>query len=202
MRSGVTVKGQRRRPVAMPTAPRSIAPYVLRFCRDVAGEGASPRFVDVRLAEGAVRGDCVGNVAKQVARHGGEALVGWAVWEWPHVFIEAELHVIWRAPDGAELDVSPPGAALARTLFLPDAARSFDGGMVDNRRKPLCRDPDVKRFLQLAARMTRYRFEAEANDGRLKGERAQAFLGEKAQYERVGKLLQSRYGVYARGWHD
>ncbi|WP_157650159.1 hypothetical protein [Burkholderia ubonensis] len=89
-----------------------------------------------------------------MAIHGGEQLNGWAIWEVPGVFIEAEFHAIWRDAAGELHDLTPrpqwPGSSIT---FLPDPKRIYRGRQIDNIRKALVKDSDVTRFLFLNRRM-------------------------------------------------
>jgi hypothetical protein len=60
-----------------------------------------------------------------VARDGGEILYGWAIWEWPRVFIEAEHHAVW-SKGGCLTDVTPQVPPADTILFLPDTERAYD----------------------------------------------------------------------------
>lgn len=92
-------------------------------------------------------------MAEHVAEHGGESVVGWAIWEVPGVYIEAEFHSVWRASDGALHDLTPRPTPLDSILFLPDPSRQYRGRQVDNVRQPLVEDRDVFRYLYLGKRI-------------------------------------------------
>jgi len=51
--------------------------------------------------------DCFPIVAEQVAAEGGQQVFGWALWELPGVFIEAEFHSVWQSPAGELVDIVP-----------------------------------------------------------------------------------------------
>jgi hypothetical protein len=82
--------------------------------------------------------------------HGGKQHLGWAIWEWPKVLIEAEFHCIWESPGGELLDITPKDSPLDKILFLPDPKRKYGGVQVDNIRKALARDKNIERFISLA----------------------------------------------------
>jgi hypothetical protein len=103
--------------------PVQITPDILSLCRDI--NGASPLFVQVKPHKGAKYGECFFNVANAIHNSGGEIMNGWAIWEWPRVFVEAEHHAIWKL--GNEyIDVTPHIPETGRALFLPDQNAEFD----------------------------------------------------------------------------
>ncbi len=77
---------------------------------------------------------------------------GWAIWEVPGVFIEAEFHAVWRNGAGELIDLTPRAIATERITFLPDPNRKYLGRQVDNVRKALVNDIDVTRYLRGASR--------------------------------------------------
>ncbi len=174
--------------------PKLVKPYVRRFCEAIVRD-AQPQFIRTRPMPGAAIHDCFVTVAQQVERHGGDQQIGWAIWEWPRVFIEAEFHCVWRSPEGSLVDVSARPIHVPRVLFLPDPARAYEGRQVDNIRKPLDRDPRIKRFLDLAHLMF-----VEVNRGELADyhgqiEATQQMLRYQREQAALYLLLQRRYGV-------
>ena len=129
--------------------PKIIKPYVLKFCSSVVPD-ATPVYVTCRPLPDAPVNDCFPIVDRQVASAGGESVIGWAVWEWPKVFIEAEFHAVWKQPDGSLLDIAPKVMPIPRILFIPDPQRVYRGRQVANVRRPLCNDKAVKRFCELS----------------------------------------------------
>lgn len=104
-------------------SPVAISDAIRKLCRDLAF--ALPQYVPVRPEADAVHGECFSNVQAKVARDRGVLLYGWTIWEWPHVFIEAEHHAVWQ--NGTELiDITPTIDGEDRILFLPDPARVYD----------------------------------------------------------------------------
>lgn len=144
--------------------PKLIKPYVETFVRQVVGgNGASPFCVSCAPLQGGPQNECFALVEAHVARHGGSAILGWAIWERPKVFIEAEFHTIWRTPDGRHIDIAPRGLPIPRILFAHDSRRKHNGMQVDNVRKALTKDKDVERFLYLRSEYFRL-----LNEGDLK----------------------------------
>jgi len=88
-------------------------------------------------------------------RDGGSIQYGWLLWEWPHVYIEAEFHSVWRDADGVlhEVTSSPEGAV--EILFLPDDSRRYEGKHIDNVRLAIRDDLLVHNYIRLAELRTR-----------------------------------------------
>jgi len=175
--------------------PKLIKPYVISFCRGVVADPKSV-YVPLRPLDGVAANSCFEIVPDYVAKHGGERVIGWSIWEWPRVFIEAEFHAVWRQPNGTLLDITPKVFPMPRILFLPDPVRTYKGRQVNNIRKPLDRDPAIKRFCELYTLIYR-----ELNKGELAyyhGPMVASPLVQryKAEKEEIGILLTQRYGIY------
>jgi len=126
----------------------AVEPHVREFCTSIA-MGAEAVRVPCRPLTDAPLNECFSILPEHVASHGGSQVIGWAVWERPGVFIEAEFHAVWCSPDGELMDIVPRARLFDEILFLPDAARPYTGRQVDNMRRALVSDNDVKRFLFL-----------------------------------------------------
>lgn len=130
--------------------PKIIKPYVTSFARNVTG------MVDVHLTYIACTplnrlsdSDCFPFVESHIAEHGGERVIGWVIWERPKVFMEAEFHAVWKAPDGSLHDIVPRRLPIPRILFLCDPRRHYKGVQVNNVRKALTNDKNVKEFIRV-----------------------------------------------------
>lgn len=129
--------------------PKLIKPYVISFARQVVSDCAPPFYIPCVPLHGSQQNECFSLVERQVKLKGGNAVLGWTIWERPKVFIEAEFHAVWRAPDGGFHDLAPRRLPIPRTLFVLDHRRKFNGTQVDNVRKALATDRDVKQYLNL-----------------------------------------------------
>lgn len=117
-------------------APKTIHSEVSKFAEEV-GTGTSPSFVLLKPEKVYIVSDCFGNVKKHVAKFGGAIRHGWAIWEIPKIFLEAEFHAIWESPLGELIDVTPRDDGEVRVLFLPDPTKVYEGRSINNIRKPL-----------------------------------------------------------------
>lgn len=135
------------------------APHVQAFCREI-NRHAKPVRVPITPTADAAPLDCFHNVRRKVARENGEMVYGWAIWEWPGFFIEAEHHAIHLGADGQTLTDPTPSQTGDETerLFLPDPNANYDfdneGQRRDNRRKALMSDPLLKAFFEVSEAIT------------------------------------------------
>ncbi|WP_157956920.1 zinc chelation protein SecC [Salinicola aestuarinus] len=123
-------------------------PYVRRFCESVVPRARPERVKHQPLVD-AEAAECFRVVEAHVAANGGEAVIGWAIWEWRKVMIEAEFHAVWRDPNGKLLDLTPQGFKPPRILFVPDPQRQYEGVQVNNIRRPLREDERITRYIDL-----------------------------------------------------
>jgi hypothetical protein len=167
--------------------------YVVSFCRYVC-PGSKPIYVPVDALPNKPINECFSIVPEHIASHGGEQKLGWSIWHWPKVFIEAEFHCIWKRPDGVLVDITPNLLPFDQILFLPDPHRHYEGRQIDNIRKPISNDLLVKQFIALAEE--RYR---EMNKGDLANQHGHvavsARIGE-IDYEmtKIGLTLTQKFG--------
>ena len=62
---------------------------------------------EIIAAKGEQLLECYDTVENYVATHGGERILGWCFFDWPRVLLMAELHAVWKRPDGSFLDIAP-----------------------------------------------------------------------------------------------
>lgn len=130
-----------------PISPRNLTQDLAVLCGQLVPGGVPvtlPRLAPLHERPA----DCFETVERQVCAHGGSACYGWALWEWPRLFLEAEFHAVWRDSDETLHDIAPRAGDSRTLLFLPDPARVFDGRRVKSVRKPISRDPAVAGFLR------------------------------------------------------
>lgn len=105
--------------------PSALSPEILDLCNEIA-KGVEPEFIVHKPDPDAVVRECFNNVVERVRRVGGDLVYGWAIWEWPSVFIEAEHHAVWRSPNGILMDITPHEYPTGGVLFLPDPLATYD----------------------------------------------------------------------------
>jgi hypothetical protein len=128
--------------------PSLLNSYVKTFCRELVPNN-KPLYVPVDSLPNKPLNECFLIVPDHVASSGGTQLIGWQIREWKKVLIEAELHAVWQRPDRVLIDITPKDVPTHRILFVPDPSRQYTGVVVDNIRKPLRKDPRIKRFCDL-----------------------------------------------------
>lgn len=126
-------------------------PHVQAFSHRVM-PGRKPVYVPFQEIPYAQPLNCFFNVRTAQKALGGEAVLGWAIWEWPRVLIEAEFHAVLRLPDGRMIDLTPRNHSLRKISFLADPNARDEGQRVDNIREPLQRDPAIDRLIALHER--------------------------------------------------
>ena len=138
----------------MSVLPSAGATHVQAFCESVS-PGERPILLPVRAEAESEPGECFYNARRRVESEGGCIRFGWALWEWPRVFIEAEHHAVHESTDGSLTDVTPStddDPQVAR-LFLPDDKAIFDfehaAARRDNIRRPLTADAQIEEYLAI-----------------------------------------------------
>lgn len=139
--------------------PIAVTPAIIAL-GDQLSPGNKPAYIAITPTAESECGYCFQAVLAQIKRAGGRMQTGWALWEWPGVYIEAEHHAVYEPPSGPPwIDVTPsstPGES--RRLFIPDDSATYEDGenalRRDNERRPLTHNPNVREFCQLAAERT------------------------------------------------
>ena len=131
-----------------PITPSTLSKDLVALCNDLVAGGA-PVVLPVTPLENARLCESFEAVERQIAKHGGTACYGWALWELPGLFLEAEFYAAWRHPDGRLHDITLKPGPIKYVLFLPDPTRIFDGRRVNGVRRAISRDPAVTEFLRL-----------------------------------------------------
>ena len=136
------------------TAP--LNPRTEQFCARVR-QGVRPQLMIIRPAPGWEPNDCFACVRERVQRDGGRIQLGWSIWEWPGVYIEAERHAVYAPADGSQWeDISPsPFPEITERLFLEDdATAEYDfaneGVRTENIREALADDDLIQGFFRVA----------------------------------------------------
>lgn len=132
-----------------PVTPAALSQPLLDLCQQLVPGGEPPSYLDVIPEKGAPPEECFQLVSERVSVDGGRMVLGWALWELPTLFVEAEFHAVWQLPDGSQLDIAPKTRETKRILFLPDSNRKYDEHRVNNIRKALSLNPIVIEFLEI-----------------------------------------------------
>lgn len=130
-----------------PSTPSELSEPIVRLCAEVCANQV-PVFVEVVPIAGATANDCFLNVQGKVAIDGGSMILGWAIWETPGLFVEAEFHAVWRSPVGDLVDLTPKVNLSSRILFLPQPGAAYSGVQVNNVRRAIGKDSDVEGYIR------------------------------------------------------
>jgi hypothetical protein len=136
------------------TTPNAISSEIIRFCETIV-PGSTPIFMDVQPDPHSVMSECFDNVNTFAQRRGGTPLLGWTIWNYHGLWLDAELHSVWKAPDGKLSDITPPVDGEAILMFLPDPTRAFDyenPWVPGNRRVALVDDIEVAQHIEWAGK--------------------------------------------------
>jgi hypothetical protein len=109
----------------------------------------SPFFINITPAPYAQCGDCHGNVAKAIKRHGGSVVDGWAIWMAPKMWIELEFHSVWLTSTGKLKDITPDPDGEQRRLFVRDPSTQFKGYCVPKVYHCISDEPHIDRAVHL-----------------------------------------------------
>lgn len=104
--------------------PSTIDDDVKDFCSGISAD--APVYVPVEPEPDANPSYCFDNVAHQIEEYGGSVAYGWAIWQWPGAYLEAEHHGIWRNDRGQLIDITPGIDHRRRILFQPDQSATYD----------------------------------------------------------------------------
>jgi hypothetical protein len=169
---------------AATTTPKRISDPILRLCKKV-DPASSPVYIPCQPWSEARPNHCFLNIPPYIALHGGKAVHGWTIWEWPGVWAEAEFHaVVW---DGQRMVDITPHDGEEEILFLPDMqGKVFTGQNEPNQMEPLTDNPLILEFLRESEEMNRIR-------SQIFNERRQPRPAEIIFFQRVAALQMRVY---------
>ena len=127
--------------------PKTISNDVTALCASIC-PGISPLFIPVQRCKWSQRLECFKNVRQMILRNHGVKVLGWAIWLWENVMIEAEAHCVWQSPEGKLVDVTPHESEDTSILFLPDKSMIDNGRKIPNKRMPLSLSSLVAEFIK------------------------------------------------------
>ena len=140
--------------------PKEISERILELCEEIA-PGSGPVFIEIAPEPGCEPADCFENVRRKIKKEGGRIQYGWALWEWPGVFIEAEHHAVYEPPSGTPWhDLTPCLRNSSRRLFLADDKATYnfsdEGIRRDNIRRALADDSLIEEFFKAARKRSAF----------------------------------------------
>jgi hypothetical protein len=192
--------------LAVPVTPAELSRTMAALAESLVS-GVAPRYVDCRTRAGEKSTESFGVVARQVEAEGGECVAGWALWELPGVFVEAEYCALWRGPAGELLDIVPRTSPTRRVLFLPDPQRTAVPAGQRSVRRPVVNDPALLAYLatfdQEAQLFARGALDEKSGAQRLAPADVGAYERVVAQRIQLQQSVQSLYpewGPYSPCW--
>jgi hypothetical protein len=135
-------------------APLVVHSTIRTLCDQIRSD-TDPQYIRINPGSEDQPLDCFNNVRRRIAQDGGDIVFGWAIWEWPGIFVEAEHHAVWAPPSGgAWQDITPGPPSFRRRLFLPDDTAIYDfaneGILRDNVRLAVSTSPLVQAMFEAA----------------------------------------------------
>lgn len=130
-----------------PVTPANLSRPLLALCEELV-PGGTPQYIEAQPRANVPTKGCFQLVDGCVQTKGGASVIGWALGEQPTLFVEAELHAVWRTPTNELIDVTPRVPPTKRILFLADPSRSYTGQQVNNVRRALSKHAAVAAFLK------------------------------------------------------
>lgn len=120
-------------------------------------KSGTPIYVKSSPNPNLIENECFSIVENYILSHGGEIVIGWALWELPSLYIEAEFHAIWKSPNGEFIDLNSRALKTENILFLADKTISYEGFQVNSFRIPLTNNIAVRNFLNLHDKLFEFR---------------------------------------------
>jgi len=99
--------------------PPKIDSDVAAFCQYV-DCNEKPVYLDIDPFHWCRVNCCDLNVKKAINDYRGKAVFGFRLWSLPTMYIEADLHCVWKNPNGKLIDITPNVDGETKVLFLPD----------------------------------------------------------------------------------
>jgi len=130
------------------TTPKIVSHKIRQLLKKM-GLSDKPEFVNVISEDWCIESECFENVNNKVKKEGGKRILGWQIWEWENVLIEAEFHSVWEDPiTNTLIDITPKTEC--EILFVKDPKMVYSGIRIDNYRMALRQDRLINDFIQVS----------------------------------------------------
>lgn len=131
------------------TTPRELTASILNFCSSISRD-STPIYLPVPSSGSEDEyQNCFENAEKKVQEHGGKQILGWIIWIFPNIMMEAEAHAVWQTPDGNLVDITPQRDGEREVLFLEDSSLHYEGIPIRNIRAALTKSPLALEFIAI-----------------------------------------------------
>ena len=141
---------------------KGISQFILNFCKTISSE--KPILIPLRPAVAKPVNECFTIVPKHILSYGGKQKIGWNILVWRKVLIEAEFHSVWESPEGEIIDISPKIYEADFVVFLPDPTKNYTGSQVNNIRKSLSTNRNVRKYISFFDEYFRHTNEGDLAD--------------------------------------
>jgi hypothetical protein len=142
--------------------PKTISANILAFCHDI-NPAMVPQYVCARSVVAIPKsGFSVEQVKHVMENEGGELVLGWVIWEWPNVVLEAEPYAVWRK-DGYLYDVTPRRGG--KVLFLEDPSIVSNEPYPLNKMRALRNDAAIDKYIECAQMFVALRLNYDSSKG-------------------------------------
>ncbi len=126
--------------------PSIINNRILKFC-DRIDTLNKPQYIKCLEYRSGEAGKCFDNVRRYILEFGGEMIVGWNIWIYKNIFIQAESHAVVETSKLGLVDVSPQKEN--RVLFLKDSGLQNLENPIKSRFEVLTDSEYSKQFVNL-----------------------------------------------------
>jgi len=140
------------------TTPARVSPEIRTFCESLVN-GSEAVYVEYVQHAHALPNECFDNVSHLVRERGGTMLLGWTIWEWESVLLEAEWHAVWEDQDRGLHDPTPKADGESRVLFLPARDAVDDGSVTPSRHQALREWEEVAEYIATCRRISDFQQE-------------------------------------------
>jgi len=126
---------------------KKVPNYIRDFCTTISDQ--EPIIIPLRPLTGKPLNDCFAIVPEYISVRGGKQRYGWCIHVWKDVLVEADFHCVWESPEDMLVDLTPKVEKGDAIIFLPDTTITYNGVQIENKRKLLTSDINVKTFIGL-----------------------------------------------------
>lgn len=173
--------------------------HVQSFVRDTLHLSGTPIVLQIVPENGCKPGECFINVRRKVLAYGGRLQTGWALWERPGVYIEAEHHAVYETDDGSSLqDITPCPDDFTQRLFVADSEATFDfenWNLRDNQRKALIDDDVIHQLFKASSRMNTFKSNLPGRGIHILSQIEKKELAKlQRRYFRANQSFEAKYG--------
>ncbi|MEG0163495.1 MAG: SEC-C metal-binding domain-containing protein, partial [Mucinivorans sp.] len=100
------------------TTPKELTDQIKSFCSEILTD-VQPIYIPIQPIENGQYGECYKNVQNAINAMGGKRILGWNIWWWANILLEAEAHAIEEIKQHSSGNtVALPGELVERYMWL------------------------------------------------------------------------------------